>query len=372
MLRLAFRNLFQSKIRLVISIGGTALALLLILALDAIFAGVEKQVTAYIDHSGADIFVAQDGVRNMHMAASAMPASVAGKVKNVLGVESVTPILYLTNMIAIGQERNLAYVIGLPPDAEIGRPWRVVEGDSIPAAKEAIIDRGIAVKSGVGLGDKVKILGQEFTLVGLSEGTVSLVSSVAFVSKADFARLRGDARTVSFLLVKVKPGESPDGVAARIEADVNDVTAQSREAFAAQERKVVRDMSTDVINIMNLVGFMIGLAVMAITVYTATLARRAEYGVLKALGARNGHLYVAVLAQAFYSILLGFALGLVLTLLLSVMIPKLGLNLTLYVNGASLAKVGGVSLIIAGVSAILPVRQIAGLDPVMVFRRGMR
>jgi putative ABC transport system permease protein len=164
----------------------------------------------------------------------------------------------------------------------------------------------------------------------------------------------------------------PDEVAARIEADVNDVTAQSREAFAAQERKVVRDMSTDVINIMNLVGFMIGLAVMAITVYTATLARRAEYGVLKALGARNGHLDVAVLAQAFYSILLGFALGLVLTLLLSVMIPKLGLNLTLFVNSASLAKVGGVSLIIAGVSAILPVRQIAGLDPVMVFRRGMR
>jgi len=122
---------------------------------------------------------------------------------------------------------------------------------------------------------------------------------VAFVSKADFARLRGDSRTVSFLLVRVKPGGFPDEVAARIEADVNDVTAQSREAFAAQERKVVKDMSTDVINIMNLVGFMIGLAVMAITVYTATLARRAEYGVLKALGARNRHLYVTVLAQRF-------------------------------------------------------------------------
>jgi len=60
-------------------------------------------------------------------------------------------------------------VIGLPPDAQIGGPWRVVEGVSVPAAKEAIIDREVASKSGVGLGDKVKILGQEFTLVGLSE-----------------------------------------------------------------------------------------------------------------------------------------------------------------------------------------------------------
>jgi hypothetical protein len=45
MLRLAFRNLFQSKVRLAISIGGVALALLLILSLDAIFAGSQNQVT---------------------------------------------------------------------------------------------------------------------------------------------------------------------------------------------------------------------------------------------------------------------------------------------------------------------------------------
>ncbi|MBM2850081.1 MAG: hypothetical protein HW418_3023, partial [Anaerolineales bacterium] len=153
------------------------------------------------------------------------------------------------------------------------------------------------------------------------------------------------------------------------EAGVNKVTAQTRQAFAAQERKVINDMSTDVITIMNLVGFLIGLAVMALTVYTATLARRAEYGVLKALGARNGHLYRAVLAQALISVLLGFALGLAFTLLLAVAVPRLGLNLALEVSGESLLKVGGVSLVIAGLSAVLPVRQIAGLDPAMVFRK---
>lgn len=372
MVRLAFRNLFQSKIRLVISVGGVALALLLILALDAIFAGVEQQVTAYIDYSGADIFVAQSGVRNMHMASSALPSSALSQVRAVPGVESVTPILYLTNMIVAGQERSLAYVIGLPPDPAAGGPWRVVEGKAVPAAKEAIIDRGVAIKSGVGIGDKVKILGQEFTVAGLTEGTVTLINSVAFVSKADFARLRGDAQTVSFLLVKVEPGQSPDSVAAQIEADVPDVTAQSRPAFAGQERKVIKDMSTDVISIMNLVGFLIGLAVMALTVYTTTLARRAEYGMLKALGARNAHLYGAVLAQAFYSVVLGFALGLILTLLLSLVVPRLGFNLELDVSAASLVKVGGVSLVIASISAILPIRQIAGLDPAMVFRRGVK
>jgi len=368
MIRLAFRNLFQNKIRLVISVGGVGLALLLILSLDAIFTGVEQRITIYINHSGADVFVAQSDVRNMHMASSSLPTSVRRKVKTMPGVASVTPILYLSNMIVVGDERNLAYIIGLPENAEFGGPWNVSSGRSLPGKGEAIIDRTVAEKSGVRLGDEVEILGEDFEVVGLSEETSSLVNSVAFISMNDFAEFRGNYDTFSFLLVKVKEGESPQAIASRIEARVRDVTAQTTENFASQERKVVKDMSTDVITIMNLIGFLIGLAVMALTVYTATLARRSEYGVLKALGARNGHLYLAVLAQAMISVTIGFAVGLAITLLLSDIVPRLGLSMVLRVSTTSLLKVGGLSLVIAGISAILPIRQISGLDPAIVFR----
>jgi putative ABC transport system permease protein len=368
MIRLAFRNLFQSRVRLVISVGGIALALLLILSLDAIFTGVEQRITIYINHSGADVFVAQSDVRNMHMASSSLPDSVMRKVKTMPDVASVTPILYLSNMIVIGDERNLAYIIGLPEEAEYGGPWNVSSGRSLPGEGEAIIDRTVAEKSGVRLGDEVEILGEDFEVVGLSEETSSLVNSVAFITINDFAGFRGNYDTFSFLLVKVRDGVSSQDVVSRIEARVRDVTAQTTESFANQERQVVKDMSTDVITIMNLIGFLIGLAVMALTVYSATLARRSEYGMLKALGARNGHLYWAVLAQAMISVTIGFAVGLALTLLISAIIPRLGLSMVLQVSNTSLLKVGGLSLVIAGISAILPIRQISGLDPAMVFR----
>ncbi|MDP2989994.1 MAG: ABC transporter permease [Kiritimatiellota bacterium] len=368
MIRLAFHNLFQNKIRLVISVGGVALALLLILSLDAIFAGVEQQITAYIDNSSADIFVSQSGVQNMHMAASSLPAIDIDEVKGVSGVQAVTPIHYTTNMIVIGTDRNLAYIIGLPENSEMGGPWEISAGSGQPKPGEAVIDRSVAEKSGVRVGNNVEILGRKFKVIGLSEGTASLINSVAFISMVDFAAERGGPVTVSYLLVKVKPGESPKDVVERIKTRLGDVTVQLTSDFAAQERRVVKDMSTDVINIMNLIGFFIGLAVMALTVYTATLARRAEYGVLKALGARNGHLYQAVLAQALFSVAIGFGVGVVFTWLLSALIPRLGLNLTLIINGASLLKVGVVSLVIASFSALLPIRQIAGLDPAMVFR----
>ncbi len=368
MLLLAFRNLFQSQARLLISVGGVALALLLILSLDAIMTGIEHQVTAYIDNSGADIWVSQENVRNMHMAYSALPSSVTSKVKNIAGVESATPILYLTGYFEVGPERDAAYIIGLPKQVEEGGPWQIAQGKADPGSKEIIIDRGIANRAGVGIGDKAKVLGEEFTIVGLSEGTAAITASVAFVSKKDWSRLQANAEAVSFVLAKVKPGESPAAVAVQIERQVPKVTAQTRQMFASQERQVVSDMSTDLITIMNLVGFLIGLAVVALTVYTATLTRRAEYGVLKALGARNSHLYRAVVGQAFISVALGLGLGMVLTLLLVIVVPLTGLPIAMEISAGSLVKVGGIAFVIASLSALLPIRQIAGLDPAMVFR----
>lgn len=365
---MAFRNLFQSRVRLAMSVGGVALALMLIFALDAIMTGAEERLTAYIDNSGADVWVAQSGVKNLHMVTSWMPSSVSGEVRDVPGVESVTSIMYLTAPVDTKYEQSLAYVIGLPKDAAMGKPWNVVEGMAIPGPGEAVIDSTVAERSGIKLGDEVKILGQKLEVSGLSEGTSTLTNSVAFISMEDFERVRGGGKVVSFVLAKVEPGRSPAAVAEKIEGDVVGVTAQSSREFAEQERRLVNDMAGDLLAIMNLAGFMTGLAVVALTVYTATLARRSEYGVLKALGARNARLYSVVLAQALYSVALGFAVALAFTLVLSVVVPELASNLTLQVSGASLLKVGGVSLIIAGLAAVLPVRQIAGLDPATVFR----
>ncbi len=390
MLQLAQRNLFQSKARLLISVGGVGLALMLMLALDAIFSGSEQQLTAYIDNAGADVFVAQSGVYNLHMSASWLPASVVTQVQAVAGVQAVSPIMYLTEMIEVRGERNAAYIIGLPPNATLGKPWRIATGVALPPKGGTVIDQGLAKKYGLNLGDTVKVLGLELKIVGLSEGTSSITNSIAFIAMSDFAQARsvlasttsgagmtgmsgsgsgGAAKLVSFVLVQVVPGQSPAAVASRIEAQVSGVTAQSKTAFAAGESKLVRDMAGDVLAIMNTIGFAVGLAVLALTVYIATFARRAEYGALKALGAGNGYLYGVVLTQALISVAMGLGLGLGFTLLLAFLLPLFSSNMALVVSGQSLLTTTLTALVIAILAAILPVIQIAGLDPATVIRR---
>jgi len=367
---LARRNLGRNRFRLLASVGGVALALSLTLALDAIYAGVANQLTTYIERAGADIWVAQSGVRNLHMVASSLPTSIVEEVSPIDGVAAVTPILEVTDTISAGDERAVVYVIGLPESASMGGPWDIVEGSAKAGPGEIIVDRGFAARAGVTIGDTVGVLGGEARIVGLSRGTASLVNSVAFVSFADFQATRGGVPVISFALVRVRAGASPESVAADIERLVPGVTAQSRTDFIAQERRIVTDMSAEVISIMSVIGFVVALVVVALTVYVATLARRRDYGVLKALGARNRVLYRVVLVQAILSVAVGFVIGLAFTGLLAFAIGRTDLNLELAITSASLVKVGLFAAIIAGLAAILPIRQVAGVDPAVVFRRG--
>ena len=368
---LARRNLLRNRARLVVSIGGVALALTLVLALDAIFEGVSRQMTSYIDRSGAEIWVGQAGVRNLHMVASWMPDSVTDDVLAIEGVAAAEPILYTTDAISAGDERGWAYVIGLTSTASMGGPWDVVEGAGQPGPGEAVIDRRFAQRAGVGLGDQVTMLGRDFRIAGLTEGTASLVNSVAFVTFDDFAARRGGDPVVSFVLVGTADGVSPDAVALAIGSRVRGVSVQTTEAFAASEKRLGLDMSGDVISIMNIIGFVVGLAVVALTVYVATLALRREYGSLKAFGAPTGYLYSVVLTQAALSVVIGFVAGIAVTAALSAIVPRAGVNLELAISGESLVKVGIVAAVIAALAALLPIRQIAGLDPAVVAREGV-
>jgi len=340
---------------------------MLILSLDAIFVGMESQLTAYINKTGADVFVAQSGVRNMHMAASALPGSVVGEVERVEGVGAVTPIRYVANYVTLDGQDFIAYLIGVPIDGELGRPTSVAEGTAELRRGDAIVD-GVAARAAAKVGAQMRVLGRDFRVAGVSRGLSSIFSSIAIVPFDEFPTY-GAPDAVTYVLVRAAPGVGAAELAERIERGVPDVAATTRAEFGRQEIKVINDMATEIVAIMNIVGFVIGLAVMALTVYTATIARRAEYGVLKALGARTSALYRSVVAQAAITVGLGLVAGVAFTLVVAFAAPLLGVALALAVSPASLAKAAAVSLVIAALAAVLPIVQIGRIDPAIVFRR---
>ncbi|MGE3780896.1 MAG: hypothetical protein AB7F89_27155, partial [Pirellulaceae bacterium] len=70
---LPLRLILYDTVRLAISIGGLGFAVMLVLVLRGIMDGTVAKSTAYIDHSGADLFIAREGVSHMSLASSTIP-----------------------------------------------------------------------------------------------------------------------------------------------------------------------------------------------------------------------------------------------------------------------------------------------------------
>ncbi len=364
---IALRNLFEGRTRFIISVGGVALTILLVLTLDGIFAGSMKQVTVYIDNTPYDLVISQEGVKNLHMTTSFFSASKVKEVQKTEGIKSEASILYTTDFIVSGDNRSLAYVIGYEP-GRLGGPWTMAQGSVNLKKGEIIIDKRIAEKHGLKIGDRITVLGQNFKIGGLTKDTVSIINSIAFVRFDDFERIRRLQGVVSFSFVNKEERKNTEAVLERIRQKVKGVTVQTREEFADSERRIISDMSVDIMRIMNFIGFMIGLSALGLTVYTATLFKIREYGILKALGSRNLKLFIIVFEQAMVSVVIGFVIALALVYLIIGGLSIAQSNILLVVEFQSILKVVLASSIIGVFASFLPIFRIRRLKPAEVFR----
>jgi putative ABC transport system permease protein len=360
---IARRNLTRQRLRFALSAAGVGLALLLILALDAIYSGVLSQVTAYPDHAGAPVIVSQRGVQTMHMSSSALPLGLVRRLRRDPQVARAAPILY-SPIILNGREPVSSYLIGF---RQAGGPWEMSSGRARPGPSGIVIDKITASRLGVGIGDRLRIAGGRLRIVGLTQGTFSIISSVSFIDYATFARLEGASDTASYLLVWPQQGVSPEALAAHLQA-AYPVTGQTREAFSAHERHVVSDMSTELIDGLVSIGFIVGVVVAGLSIYTGTVARLREYAVLKAIGMRNRNLYLMISRQALLTVGTGLVVALALLGLLNEFVGRMEPSISMLLTPGTLARAVVATSLISAVAALLPARRVARIDPAAAYR----
>jgi putative ABC transport system permease protein len=362
---IAGRNLTGQRARFVMSVGGVGLALLLVLALNAVFAGVTRQVTAYVDHSGADAIVSQRGVTTMHMSNSALPLSTLARARAVREVASVAPILYRSVVLETSKGQAYTYLIGFRTG---GGPWGKVDGQRTPPGGGVVLDRRIATRLGVGLDDRITVAGGSVRVAGLMQGTTSIVSSVSFLDFTTFAHAAGATRSASYLLARARPGVSPARLASALQAALPEATVQTRAQFAAAERHTVADMSTSLIRGLTLVGFIIGVAVAGLSLYTSTAVRLREYAVLRAIGLKTRDLYLIVLRQALAIVGLGLIVGLVLLGAVALLVAALAPQVTVLLTAGDLLQAAAITLVIGLFASLFPAQRLAKAEPAAVYR----
>ena len=357
------RNLFSDRRRAALGITGVGVALLMVLMLAAIVSGAMRQVTRYIDTSPADVFVAQHGVTNMHMASSVIPLADVRRIRALPGVTWAGPILYVPDALATPRGRQVTYVVGYVP-GQRGGPVALARGRP-PGPGQVVIDQRTAGNLGLTVGDPVRLLGRTWRISGLAGGLTNLANTVAFVRFADLAAARNVTGITSYILAGT-PGD-PGALAHRIAAATG-LSALTRAQFSAQERALVQDMAAQLLQIMNLAGYLIGLAVIALTLYATTLSRLREAGVMKALGARPGRLASVVISQALWTVGMAMVIAVGLTAGLAEVLGRTGGNVAVVLEPGSVVRVAAGAVILAALGAVAPLVRVWRVDPMTVFR----
>src|SRR5262249_39131157 len=172
--------------------------------------------------------------------------------------------------------------------------------------------------------------------------------------------LRGNT---TYILVKLAAGANPAAVADEIRRRLPDNDVHTRAEWAARSRGYwVKNTGLGFnLFITVFLGCLVGIVVVAQTLYTSTMEHLKEFGTVKAIGGNNRDIYAILTRQAAVCALIGYALGAIPALFIRPAMARSGLQLILQPEFLAMVLAGTVALCIA--AALLSFNKVARIDP---------
>ena len=390
MLLVARKNLFAERTRLAISVGGVALAVFLISILLSLYRGWDERVGGFIEYSNVDVWIGTEGTSSFLAAASIVPTEGDQADSAAYTLDHNEAVAHWDAVIVRpvegiildgpgdpsvpegklkGKRVNLQ-VIGYNTASGIGGPIRIEEGKANPAAGEVIIDKALRKRYGSDFGDTIAAGGKDWKVVGISSGGDFVAVQTVFVDLTAAQDALGIKGLATFYALQLKPIQNLDHekFASDLESLQPGIRVLTKAEFARLTRDQILGQILPILLMVLGLSFIVGLAVAGLTIYTATVEKAREYGILKAVGFKNWYLYRAVLEQSVVTGFLGFVIGVGITLVLGPFASDQVPQFVLYTKWQDIAGVAAVTVLMAAVAAFIPVRRLASIDPVAVFK----
>lgn len=370
---LARRNLFYDKVRLVVTLVGIVFSVVLSSIQLGLFVGFTRATADIINHSQADIWIKSAGVPNVE---NGVPFSER-KLYQILAVPGVASaekqIIQFGNWKRPDGAVEGCLLLGFNPDSPMGAPWNLVAGrrEDLRAPDTVIVDELYKEKLGVThLGQTVEIRGYRARVVGFTRGIRTFTTSppvfTSFKNAQNYFGIRED-ETIYILvkaLEKVDHSELKERIAARVsDVDVLTTPEWSREV---QFYWMFGTGAGVTVLIAAALGILVGVVVVAQTIYAATVDHIREYGTLKAMGATNLYICKVIIKQAVISALIGYTIGISIALV-AAHVSQQGTTAVI-VPWQLVIGLFVLTLAMCISASLVSINKVTRLDPAMVFK----
>jgi putative ABC transport system permease protein len=364
---IAIKNMRAEKGRFAFSVLGVAVSSLLLAFVLALYSGWTRNIASYVSDVQADLWVVQDGNESF-FSASFVPIGKLDEIEQVDGVTQVDSLLGRTLKISkeSGGERWDSYVVGFETGGA-GGPKHIKSGRGDPADGEIVIDDVLARTAGIHVGDTVIVGDQPLDVVGVSTGGNIVISQLSFVSMSQAEKVVGLPGIRNFVLVTTGDGQAKQ-VQQRIDGEVDGVRAYESKEFSKLSRKVLERSMLPILTVVLVLVFAVGAVIVGLTIYTATVEKEREFGVMKALGAENRRIAAIVVQQSLACGAFGFAIGYVAVLVASSFAQRLVPQFVTAIRwqDALIVFVGVAVMCI--IASYLPLQRVMRVDPLRVFK----
>lgn len=321
----AVRNLFRSRTRLLQTIGGSALVVLLVMASVAINNGMKRVLSA----SGSDRNVILIGAGSEEsIQRSEVPDSSAGiaeagvpGISESLGVRAVSSEIHYMNYIGLPNgQRSQGMLRGVTPQALRVHPEvRLIEG-SFPASGELMVGRLAWRKLGIPqsemkIGAPIQLDDQQLKISGIFAAPGTVLESELWATLGDL-RVLAKRETVSCVVLRL---DNPDDFT---EADLFAKQRLDLELSALRESDYYDRLSAFFKPLRAMTWITAGLIAAGAlfggvnTLYAAFASRVKEMATLQAIGFGRGSLLVSLIQESTLACLTGALLASVVAVVL--------------------------------------------------------
>jgi putative ABC transport system permease protein len=370
---LAQRNLMHDKVRLAVTLTGIVFAVVLIVVELGLFVGFTVTTSSIVDKSHVDFWIVS---KHTPYIEQGTPFSER-KLYQVLaspGVASADKYIvrFAQWKTPNGGEQSVQ-AVGFNPYTGVGGPWNVVEGnvEDLKTPDAVMIDELYKKKLGVTrVGEVFEINGRRARVVGFTRGirafTTTPYAFTSFKNAQGYTGLQEDQ--TFFILVRAVPGTDLKSLQSALEARVRDVDVLPTAKFSSMTR--IYWMFTTgagvAVLIAALLGLVVGVVVVAQTIYATTMDHIREYGTLKAMGAPNSYIYRVIITQAGISAVAGYVLAMFVSFFVVRASQSGGAAILLPWQMA--VGIFFLTLLMCISAAVVSINKVTSLDPAMVFR----
>jgi putative ABC transport system permease protein len=372
--KLAYRNLFHDRLSFAVTIVGIVFSVVLVAVQTGIYLGSEKKISAILDAAPADLWIVPLGTKSYDD-----PSLLSGRERHMAlstpGVENAEDmVVSFAKWRKPEGGQTTILLVGSEQISDRPLPWNIESGsrEALSAPDTVAIDQSYFPDLGIkAVNNHAEINGVDIEVAATTKRIRSFTTlPFVFTSIENARRLSGaEQNQATYERVLLVPGADAQKVKTDILARLPDVEVLTQDEFRKRSQSywLFQTGAGAALIAGAVLGLIVGIVIVAQTLYSSTKDHINEFATLRALGAGAGYIVKVILMQAVLSGLIGFALGFILSL--GVIEAAKDTKLTVIMTPGLATTLFAVTIGMCIFAAISAIVKVVRIDPAVVFSR---